>query len=110
MTPPNPDRVYVVPRLVYTQAVLGFVVLVLIHFGFWWALAAAPFILLGSWCAAPNLNLANGCLAYLAMIAGLLIAPFHPPLGIAISAGTAAGLYGGALEQNLRMRVELDEA
>jgi hypothetical protein len=110
VTPPNPEQVYEVPRLVYTPVVLGFVVLVLNIFEYWWALAAAPFILLGCLCAAPNLNLANGCLAYLAMLVGLIVTPFHPPLGLAIFAGTAAGLYAGALEQNLRMRAESDEA
>ena len=45
-----------------------------------------PFIWLGSVCAQPNLNLANGCLAYLAMLVGVGVTALCRPLGIAILA------------------------
>jgi hypothetical protein len=106
----TPGQVYVVPRLVYTPAILSAVALLVAGTRSWWALAAIPFIGLGCLCAAPNLNLANGCLAYVSMIVGLLLGGIHGPLSFSIFAGTAAGLYGGALEQNLRMRVEPDRA
>jgi len=70
----------------------------------WWFLAALPFVWLGSVCAQPNLNLVNGCLAYLAMIVGVGVTALFRPLGIAILAGAISGFYGSAIEKRLRMR------
>ncbi|MDB6132266.1 MAG: hypothetical protein JWM59_509 [Verrucomicrobiales bacterium] len=70
----------------------------------WWFLAALPFIWLGSVCAQPNLNLADGCLAYLAMIAGGLIAGWFRWPGIIVIAGTMSGYLLSVVEKRLRMR------
>lgn len=71
----------------------------------WWLLCSIPFIVLGSICAAPNLNLADGCLVMLAVIVGVFVAALlFQPLGLAIIMGSIAGWIGGAIEKNLRMR------
>ncbi|RYD25306.1 MAG: hypothetical protein EOP86_27485 [Verrucomicrobiaceae bacterium] len=70
----------------------------------WWFLAAVPFIWLGSVCAQPNLNLVNGCLAYLAMIAGGLIMGWFRWLGLIVFAGTMSGYLLSSVEKRLRMR------
>ena len=69
-----------------------------------WYLATLPFIWLGSICAQPNLNLADGCLAYVAMIVGLVTIAFYKPLGAATLFGTMSGLYLSCIEKIMRMR------
>ena len=49
-----------------------------------WALLAIPFIVLGSMCAAPNLNLADGFLAIFAMVLGLVAANCFRDAGSAV--------------------------
>jgi hypothetical protein len=70
----------------------------------WWWLTALPFIYLGSICAQPNLNLADGCLAYVAMLVGFGTVLWFKPLGLAIAAGAMAGFYLSAIEKRVRMR------
>jgi hypothetical protein len=67
-----------------------------------------PFIWLGSVCGQPNLNVADGCLAYLAMLAGIVILVFFRQLGTAIFAGSMSGFYLSSLEKRLRMRPSED--
>ncbi|HEX5243591.1 MAG TPA: hypothetical protein VFW23_10060 [Tepidisphaeraceae bacterium] len=69
-----------------------------------WFFAALPFIWLGSICAAPNMNLAEGCLAYLAMILGYALLWVNKPLAIAILNGAISGFYLSAIEKRLRAR------
>jgi hypothetical protein len=66
----------------------------------WWLLAI-PFVAIGWICAAPNLNLANGFLAYVSMIVGFILLKFHEPSAHAILTGAAAGYYLSALEMGL---------
>lgn len=66
----------------------------------WWFLSL-PFIAVGWICAAPNLNLANGMLAYLAMVAGFVLLHFHKESGLAVVAGAMAGFYLCAIEMRL---------
>ncbi|QQL44094.1 hypothetical protein [Sulfuriroseicoccus oceanibius] len=66
----------------------------------WWLLSI-PFIWIGWICAAPNLNLANGLLAYLSMICGFVLMLFHEPSGAAIAGGAAASFYLCALEMRV---------
>jgi len=70
----------------------------------WWFFISVPFIYLGSICAQPNLNLANGCLAYVSMIIGTVISPFHLFSGAAIGLGAGISFYGSAIEKRLRMK------
>jgi hypothetical protein len=78
------------------------------YFGFtqdYWMLGSIPFIVLGSICAAPNLNLANGCLVMIAVLVGVAIAALGlRPLGQAIVAGSFAGWIAGAIEKRIWMR------
>ena len=99
-----PPRVYIVPPAVYAPALLSVVTVIVAVQQSWWFLAALPFIWLGSVCAQPNLNLAQGCLAYLAMFCGFVVIAFFAPLGIAIGVGSMTGLYLSALEKWMRMR------
>ena len=72
-----------------------------------WMLAALPFIALGSVCAAPNGNLADGFLAVLSGLIGVAIAKLLlEPLGDAIFVGSAAGWIGGVIEKRIRMKPE----
>lgn len=73
----------------------------------WWLLAL-PFVLLASACAAPNLNLANGCAAYVSMAIGGALSLIHEPSGRAIWAGTLASFLGSALEKLLTAEVVED--
>ena len=75
----------------------------------WWFLAALPCIWLGGVCSAPNLNLADGCLAYLTMIFGLVLSFFFEPLGGAIFFGSLCGYYLSVAEKHLRMRPMVEE-
>jgi hypothetical protein len=98
------QRVYMVPPAVVAPVLLAVVTVVVAVRESWWALAALPFIYLGSICAQPNLNLANGCLAYLAMIIGFGVTALFRPLGFAILGGAMSGFYISALEKWIRMR------
>src|SRR5688572_12370918 len=100
MTP----RAYIIRPAVFAPAVLSVGAVVLSVQDSWWFLAALPFIWLGSVCAQPNLNLANGCLAYLAMLVGVGVTALSRPLGIAILAGAISGFYVSAIEKRIRMR------
>ena len=100
MTP----RAYIVRPAVFAPAILSVVAVVAATQESWWFLVALPFVWLGSVCAQPNLNLANGCLAYLAMIVGFVVFVFFRPLGLAIVAGAMSGFYVSAIEKRIRMR------
>lgn len=79
-----------------------------IYFGLsgrYWILCCIPFIILGSLCSAPNLNLADGCLAIISILLGLVIAAWILlPLGTAICMGSGAGLICGAIEKRIRLK------
>jgi hypothetical protein len=100
MTP----RTYIVRHAVFAPVVLSVAAVVLAVQDTWWFLAALPFVWLGSVCAQPNLNLANGALAYLAMIVGAIVTVWFRPLGIAILSGAISGFYVSAIEKRIRLR------
>ena len=110
MASPKRERVYLVPWAVYSPVMASGLVLAWAIFRSAWALVALPFVWLGSSGAAPNLNLANGCLAYTSMLVGFLISRVHEPLGWAIWAGAAMGYYTGVIEQRVRMRPYVKDA
>jgi hypothetical protein len=66
----------------------------------WWLLSI-PFAIFASMCAQPNLNLADGCLAYFTIMIGFGITFFHRPSGVAICIGTLASFYLSAFEKYL---------
>ncbi len=100
MTP----RLYIVPPAIIAPAALSVVAVILGVRDSHWYFAALPFIWLGSICAQPNMNLVQGCLAYLAMIVGFALLVVFKPLGIAILGGACCGFYLSAIEKRLRMR------
>ena len=67
-----------------------------------WALLAIPFIVLGSMCAAPNLNLADGFLAVFAMVLEMVAANYFRDAGSAVFLGTFASWVLGSIEKRLR--------
>jgi len=68
----------------------------------YWLLCSIPFIVLGRICAAPNLNLADGCLVMIAVAFGVALgAPLFRRLGEAFVAGSFAGWIGGAIENRM---------
>jgi hypothetical protein len=98
------QRVYIIRPAIFAPSVLSVAAIVVAFQVSWWALVSLPFIWLGSVCAQPNLNLANGCLAYLAMLVGFGVTALYRPLGAAIVAGAMAGFYVSAIEKRLRAR------
>jgi hypothetical protein len=97
-------RAYIVRPAVFVPVVLSAFAIVVAAWVSWWFLVAVPFVWLGSICAQPNLNLADGCLAYVTIIVGLAVLPFFRPVGLAIVVGTISGLYASAVEKGIRMR------
>jgi hypothetical protein len=66
-----------------------------------WCLLAIPFVIVGAWFTAPNLNLVNGLPSYLSMAAGFVLFKIHAPSGAAVLAGAAASFYGSAIEMRI---------
>jgi hypothetical protein len=97
-------KVYLVPPALFVPLLLTVAVVVMAFRVSWLALLALPFVWLGSICAQPNLNLANGCLAYLAILVGIILVGFHVATGIPILFGTLAGFYLSAAEKWIRAR------
>lgn len=105
------ERACMVYPAIYVPAALSVLAVVLALFVSLWSLAALPFIWLGAVCSTPSMNLIDGCLSYLSIIAGLVILIFvSKPLGIAIAAGAISGFYGCVVEKVLRMRPLPDDA
>src|SRR5476649_2002269 len=98
------QRIYLVPMAIFAPAILTIATPFVAFHESWWYLLALPFIWLGSVCSAPNLNLANGCLTYLAMIVGFVLVAFFRPVGLAILFGAMSGFYLSAIEKWIRMR------
>ncbi len=101
--PDAPQQWYRVYPAIVAPASLALAALVAAITVTWWWLAAIPFIWLGSICAQPNLNLADGCLTYLSIGAALIVLRFHPPLGHAILVGAIAGYVFAFAEKMIRM-------
>jgi hypothetical protein len=98
------ERVYIVRPAVFAPAILSVIAVVFALRESWWYFGALPFIWLGSVCAQPNMNGADGCMAYVAMIVGFILTAFFKPLGLAILAGAASGFYASAFEKLMRLR------
>lgn len=88
------------PAIVAPIIVCGIVIVLAFVDSPWWALSI-PFAVYASLCAQPNMNLANGCLAYIAIMIGFGIMFFHSPSGKAICLGTLASFYLSAFEKRL---------
>jgi hypothetical protein len=58
-----------------------------------WALIAIPFIVLGSLCAAPNLNLADGFLVLVSAALGLVVSRYQRDIGGAILLGSVLSWF-----------------
>lgn len=67
-----------------------------------WALVAIPFIVLGSVCAAPNHNLADGFLVIVASIIGLVVSKYHQDIGNSIFLGTVSSWFLSSFEKRYR--------
>ena len=88
------------PAIVAPIVVCGVVIALAFVDSPWWFLSI-PFAVYASLCAQPNLNLADGCLAYIAIMIGFGIMHFHRPSGSAICFGTLASFYLSAFEKRL---------
>jgi hypothetical protein len=97
-------RGYIVYPATIAPIILSVITIVIASVQSWWYLAALPSIYIGSVCAQPNMNLADGCLAYVAAIVGFSVTNFLPPLGIAIFIGSVSGYYLSIIEKTVRMR------
>jgi hypothetical protein len=104
------QQVYLVRPAIFVPVTLLVTAVIIASHATWWFLTAVPFIWLGSICAQPNLNLVNGCLAYVAMIVGGILWACYEPLGQAVFCGAVAGYYLSAIEKLVRIRaVSLDD-
>jgi hypothetical protein len=75
-----------------------------------WLLLAVPFAILGTFCSAPNMNLADGFLVLISTIVGFALAAWvMKPLGTAIVTGSVSGWILGAMEKRIRM-TPIDES
>lgn len=70
-----------------------------------WAYLAIPAIFVGVWCSAPNFNLANGCLAWIVILAGGILSVFHPLSGAAIYLGAGCAWFIGSSTLALYVRL-----
>ena len=98
------EVVHVVRPAIFAPAIVSVIIPFAAAYQSWWYLVGLPFVWVGSVCAQPNMNLANGCLAYVAMMLGFILLFFFPPLGKAILCGAGAGFYLSAIEKRMRMR------
>ena len=71
-----------------------------------WFFASIPFSIMGTVCAAPNLNLANGCLVVISCLIGFILSIWFNMLGMAILFGSGTGWIVGAIEKRIRMKPE----
>jgi|GEM_PF-5547417 len=97
-------RPYIVSAAIVAPLTLSLLALSIAMFHAWWFLAAIPFIWLSSLCAQPNLNLADGCLAWLCILLAIALLPFLPALAVPILAGAISSHFLSALEKRIRMR------
>jgi hypothetical protein len=88
------------PAIVAPIVVCGVMIAIAFVDSPWWLLSI-PFAVYASLCAQPNLNFADGCLAYIAILIGFGIMFFHRPSGSAICFGTLASFYLSAFEKRL---------
>jgi len=97
---------YRVPRAIVVPVLLSASAIFMAAASSLWALAALPFIVLGSLCAAPNLNLADGFLVIVSVVFALVVGHFQPQAGGAIFAGAVASWFFSSIEKRLRARPE----
>ncbi|MDR2637643.1 MAG: hypothetical protein LBB55_04830 [Zoogloeaceae bacterium] len=98
----EPVVLFRVPCAVFVPASLCAGALALAVGGSLWWLLALPFVVLGSFCAAPNLNLADGFLALVAVVVGIVVSCFHAEAGIIIIVGTSASWVLSSIEKLVR--------
>jgi hypothetical protein len=96
------QRLFFIPMPVWVPGVLSLLALGGAYFSLWFLLAL-PFVWLGAICSAPNFNLADGCLAVVAMAVGFVVAFFWPP-GFIISVSTFVSWFLCAFERGVRAR------
>ena len=96
------QRYFLSPRAVFAPSILSATAIGLTIWISGWFLLSLPLIWLASSCAQPNLNLINGCLAYVGMIIGFVLLAWHKPAGTAVLFGTMAGFYLSAIEKWVR--------
>jgi hypothetical protein len=83
---------------------------VLVAIAWWpWALSALPFIYLGSICAAPNFNLADGCLVFISVALGAGVVLLNAEVGVAIIAGSAISWVISCIEKAITAKEIKDE-
>src|ERR1044071_8462665 len=93
---------YRVPTAVVAPLALSAVAIGLGFTSSAWTLIAVPFIALGSLCAAPNLNVADGLLAIVAIAVGLILSHFYASIGHPIWLGTIAAWLLSSVEKRIR--------
>lgn len=66
-----------------------------------WAFIALPFVYLGSICAAPNLNLADGFLVLVSTVVGAGVTFFEKEIGVIIIVGVVSSWILSAIEKTI---------
>jgi hypothetical protein len=103
------ERPYLLRPAIWAPLALTGGAVVVGNFHSAWALAAVPFIWLGSLCSAANFNLANGCLAMIAVVLGIVLAFWFKPIGLAIGIGAFSGWVLSGMEKAISLRPATDE-
>ena len=95
------DKVILVRRARFVPITLMIAAVVLAMVVSRWWLLSIPFVAIGAFFTAPNLNLINGMPSYVSMVAGFVLMRFHEPSGLAVLAGVLSSFYGSALEMRI---------
>jgi len=103
------ETLFYIPMPVWVPGCLSLVALGLALILSPWVLLGIPFVWLGAWCSAPNWNLADGCLAMVAVFVGFVAAPFTH-WGVVVSTSTSVSWFLSGFERWMRAYpVERDE-
>jgi hypothetical protein len=97
-------KAFLFPPAIVAPALLGLLSIYLAVTVTRWALLSLPFIYLGSVCASPNLNLADGCLVVVASVLGLVVLAVEKPAGLAILVSSLASWLFSSIEKIFRGR------
>lgn len=97
------QRWFFIPMPVYVPGVLSLVALGCAACLSPWALLAIPSVWLGAICSAPNHNLADGCLAFVAMVVSFVVTVFWPPAFV-VYAATFVSWFLSGFERATRAR------
>jgi hypothetical protein len=97
---PSPAGYILKPAVVAPLALSAVAIYLAVSQSPWWLLGL-PFSILGTVCGQPNLNAADGCLAYTSSMIGYALSFVHRPSGLAIMIFSLMGIILGSIEKRI---------